>query len=256
VPDPVALSGSVNADFNNSTPGSGVAACGLGGLANSFLGGVLKGALVTAVIIGGIALMPAEAAIATTVGLAALGAIGAARLASAWKDMTANQKAEAAGEVAGGFLVGGVAGFARGAAGRSAGLANKVTTATNLADESAESTAVANPPPSPRSGGPASTGGMDFTRSQLQHAYKHADDFGVTGNANNAKLAEFQTAIEAHVRAPGTMAIPGTYRGLPVTHFVDPNTGLNVIRNAAGNFLSGWKLNPPQLQNVLGRGKL
>jgi hypothetical protein len=27
----------------------------------------------------------------------------------------------------------------------------------------------------------------------------------------------------------------GTYRGEPVTHFVDPNTGLNVIRDASDN---------------------
>jgi len=48
----------------------------------------------------------------------------------------------------------------------------------------------------------------------------------------------------------------GTYRGEPVTHFVEPNTGLNVIRDASNNFLSGWKLNLKQLEHVLRSGKL
>jgi hypothetical protein len=95
-----------------------------------------------------------------------------------------------------------------------------------------------------------------FERSQLQHAFKHAKDFGISGNMNNKTLAEFQSALQAHIDAVGTHAIQGTYRGTLVTHFVDPSTGLNVMSNSAGKFLSGWKLNPAQLENVLTRGKL
>lgn len=97
---------------------------------------------------------------------------------------------------------------------------------------------------------------IGFTRPQLQHAFKHAGDFGVVGNPSNTTLAEFSSAIHNHVIAPGTQAIQGAYRGEPVTHFVDPNTGLNVIRDASDNFLSGWKLNPKQLEHVLTRGNL
>jgi hypothetical protein len=151
VADPVQLSASVDAGFNNSTPGSGVAACGLGGLASSFLGGVVKGALITGAIIGVIALLPEELAIGATIGLATLGAVGAAKLAQAWKGMTANQKAEAAGEVAGGFLAGGVAGLARGAAGRSASVVNNAAKTTELAAGAGEdvSNVATTPEPTP-----------------------------------------------------------------------------------------------------------
>lgn len=98
--------------------------------------------------------------------------------------------------------------------------------------------------------------GIGFARSQLQHAFKHADDFGVTGNASNKTLAEYSSAIQSHITAPGTSVIQGTYRAQPVTHFTDPFSGLNVIRDASGNFLSGWKLSPQQLQHVMTSGKL
>jgi len=98
--------------------------------------------------------------------------------------------------------------------------------------------------------------GFGFTRSQLQHAFKHAKDFGVTGSANNRTLSEFSSVLQSHVDAAGTRVIQGTYRGNPVTHHIDPATGLNVIRDSSGNFLSGWKLSPQQLQHVLTTGKL
>lgn len=78
----------------------------------------------------------------------------------------------------------------------------------------------------------------------------------MSGNANNKILSEFSPALQAHVNAPETLAIQGAYRGNPVTHYVDPNTGLNVIHDALGNFLSGWKLSAQQLKHVLETGKL
>lgn len=99
--------------------------------------------------------------------------------------------------------------------------------------------------------------GLTFTRPQLQHAYKHAGDFGVTGNMSGSTLDAFRAAIEKHVLAPNTRAILGEYRGLKgVTHFLDPKTGLNVIRDASGSFLSGWKLSAQQLHHLLTTGKL
>ncbi len=102
--------------------------------------------------------------------------------------------------------------------------------------------------------GPA--GGMAVSRSSLQHTFKHAKDFGVVGNASNKTLSELLSVIRAHVGASGTRAIQGTYRGTSVTHFVDPKTGLNVMQDSAGNLLSGWRLSPQQLENVLTRGSL
>jgi RHS repeat-associated protein len=98
--------------------------------------------------------------------------------------------------------------------------------------------------------------GLAYTRGQLQHGFKHAGDFGILGNASNKTMAEFSSAIQNHLAAPGTQAIQGTYRGQAVTHFLDPSTGLNVIRDSSGNFLSGWKLSPKQLEYVTTTGKL
>ncbi|MBI3560326.1 MAG: hypothetical protein HY080_01220 [Gammaproteobacteria bacterium] len=90
----------------------------------------------------------------------------------------------------------------------------------------------------------------------MQRKFKHADDFGVHGNYNSANASKYRAAIESHTADSNTLVIQGTYRGQDVTHFVNPNTGLNVIRDANGNFLSGWKLNSSQLNHILTSGKL
>lgn len=90
---------------------------------------------------------------------------------------------------------------------------------------------------------------------QLQSKFKHAADFGVTGNYNKANAAEFNAAIQQHINAAGTRSIRGIYRGDAVTHFLDPETGLNVI-SRDGTFVSGWRLNADQLANVLRDGSL
>ena len=90
---------------------------------------------------------------------------------------------------------------------------------------------------------------------QLQAKFVHAADFGVTGNFNTVNAARFNEAIFKHINAPSTISIRGTYRGDPVTHFLNPTTGLNVI-SRDGVFVSGWRLNPDQLANVLRDGSL
>lgn len=50
---------------------------------------------------------------------------------------------------------------------------------------------------------------MNFSRSQLWHAFKHAGDFGVVGNANSKTLSKFGSAIERHVAGDSTVAIQG-----------------------------------------------
>jgi hypothetical protein len=94
------------------------------------------------------------------------------------------------------------------------------------------------------------------TAGQLQAKFKHAAQFGVKGNYSKANAAEFSRAIHQHINSPGVRAIQGTYHKNPVTHYLDPQTGLNVIADPAGNFISGWKLSPGQLQNVLTHGGL
>ena len=94
------------------------------------------------------------------------------------------------------------------------------------------------------------------TSRQLQAKFKHAGDFGVFGNYSKANASKFSSAINQHINSAGIRTINGTYRGQSVIHYLNPNTGLNVISNPAGQFISGWKLNPAQLQNVLKHGGL
>ena len=56
----------------------------------------------------------------------------------------------------------------------------------------------------------------------------------------------FETAIKKHVNDPATAVIQGTYRGQSVTHFYNSNTGVNVMKDLNGKFLSGWELTDKQ----------
>jgi RHS repeat-associated protein len=98
--------------------------------------------------------------------------------------------------------------------------------------------------------------GITFGGTQLQKKFKHASDFGVTGNFNKANAKTYEGALEAHVHDPSTTIIRGTYRGDPVTHYYNSNTGNNVIVDPSGNFVSGWKLGQAQTQNLLTHGGL
>jgi Colicin D len=97
---------------------------------------------------------------------------------------------------------------------------------------------------------------ITFAARQLQRKFKHAADFGVTGMYSRQQATRFEQAMRAHVEDETTLVIPGTYRGEPVTHFVNPQTGLNIMRDAQDAFVSGWRLTPVQLANVLTRRSL
>jgi hypothetical protein len=98
---------------------------------------------------------------------------------------------------------------------------------------------------------------LGFTERNLQKGFtKHGADFGMTGNWNPSRAADYSRAVNQHINAPGVRSITGTYRGNPVTHYVDPNTGLNVIADQAGNYVSGWRLSAEQLESVLTTGRL
>ncbi|WP_407635867.1 colicin D domain-containing protein [Pseudodesulfovibrio piezophilus] len=98
---------------------------------------------------------------------------------------------------------------------------------------------------------------VTYSEKQLKRKFKHAGDFGIEGkNYNPSKGERFRKAIDDHVRNTETVEIKGTYRGQDVVHYVNPKTGNNVIKKPDGEFISGWKLKPDQLKNVLTRGKL
>jgi len=105
-------------------------------------------------------------------------------------------------------------------------------------------------------GGSSVNRSLLFTDKQLQKKFKHASDFGVSGNFNKANEEAFKNALLAHTADKATVIIDGTYRGDKVFSFYNPNTGLNVIRDQNLNFVSGWKLSPAQTQHLLTTGDL
>ena len=97
---------------------------------------------------------------------------------------------------------------------------------------------------------------LNFSDRQLQSKFKHAQDFGISGNYSQKNALLFRNAIQSHVSNSSTTAINGFYRGSAVTHHVNPNTGLNVISGSNNSFISGWRLSPEQLRHVINSGKL
>jgi hypothetical protein len=95
-------------------------------------------------------------------------------------------------------------------------------------------------------------------RRRLQHTFsKHARDFGITGNWNQANAALLEQRIQDHVTNPAVQKISGTYRGvLSVTHYLDPVTDLWVAVDAGGAFIAGWRLTPAQKANLLSSGNI
>jgi hypothetical protein len=91
---------------------------------------------------------------------------------------------------------------------------------------------------------------------QLRAKFKHAADFGVEGGYNPSSASRYEAALRTHVNAPGTRALSGSYRAQPVTHYLDPVTGLNVIVDTRGEYVSGWRLSRDQLRHVLATGSL
>jgi hypothetical protein len=90
---------------------------------------------------------------------------------------------------------------------------------------------------------------------QIQKKFKHATDFGVSGNYNLETAAAFAKAIQAHLQKQGVQEIAGTYRRQAVKHYFDPLTNLNVMVGG-DNFISGWKLTSAQVLELTTTGNI
>jgi Colicin D len=105
-------------------------------------------------------------------------------------------------------------------------------------------------------GGAGSSKVLLNSSKQLQTKFKHAVDFGVQGNYNTVNAGKFSAALNKHINSVDVIMIQGKYRGQPAIHYLNRNTRVNVISTRSGHFVSGWKLNPSQLQSVLQDGFL
>ena len=61
--------------------------------------------------------------------------------------------------------------------------------------------------------------------------FKHAEAFGVKGDFNIENLTLFKKEIISHMKNPSTEFIQGTWKGDPVNHYFNSDTGLNVMFN-------------------------
>ncbi|WP_158277483.1 colicin D domain-containing protein [Opitutus sp. ER46] len=91
---------------------------------------------------------------------------------------------------------------------------------------------------------------------QLQSKFKHAADFGLSGDFSLTQAAKFRSVINQHINSPSVQAIQGTYRKMPAVHYLDGKTRLNVISTPSGEFWTGWRLSDQQFRHVSTTGNL
>lgn len=77
---------------------------------------------------------------------------------------------------------------------------------------------------------------------QLQRKYKHAPDFGITGDWNKVNGAAFEDAIQTLVA--NNLGVTGALRGRPGVWHLDPSSGVAVFLDLDGNFVTGYYINP------------
>jgi len=98
-----------------------------------------------------------------------------------------------------------------------------------------------------------------ITQKQLDKKFKHASDFGVvTTKKNPETLAQFESAIKAHMSSTATVQ-QGTYGFVKDSKvFFNSTTNNAVVVDGAGNFVTGFKLAPgtQQFENFIKNGVL
>lgn len=77
----------------------------------------------------------------------------------------------------------------------------------------------------------------------------------VTNSEPTPTRADFLSRLVDHEGAPGTARVEGTYREQLAVHYVDPESGLDVVSTREG-FWAAWRLGPAQIENVILRESL
>jgi hypothetical protein len=93
---------------------------------------------------------------------------------------------------------------------------------------------------------------------QVEDKYRQpASTWGFTEPYNRANGVEWMNALRDFVGDSATERIPGTFRGRqPVIHWLNPTTRMYVQTDTDGNFVTAYRLNEDQAQNVIERGGL
>lgn len=87
---------------------------------------------------------------------------------------------------------------------------------------------------------------VQYTSKKLQHEFKHADDFGISGNCSKTSGDAYQKVIQNHIDTASDV-YKSTYRGQEVNVFINKVTGLGVYTDLLGNYIGGRKFTPEQM---------
>ncbi len=96
------------------------------------------------------------------------------------------------------------------------------------------------------------------SQSKLQKKYsKHGHIFGLPRNYSRQNGEAFKMAIRDHMKDPNTQVVKGTHRTTQkVTHYFNPKTRVNVMKDQNGEFVSAWRLSDDQIKHLLTSGNI
>lgn len=90
----------------------------------------------------------------------------------------------------------------------------------------------------------------------LQHEFKHASDFGITGNLNKSNSDLFYNTLQSHVRNKSNIVYKAKYRGEKRLFYYDSVT-VNVVFTDYNNILKGaWKFSQDQINYMKAGGNV
>jgi hypothetical protein len=99
---------------------------------------------------------------------------------------------------------------------------------------------------------------LSTPRQQIEKKYGHAGDFGVLDPRGKPGFDNYATAVQAFVADPATVKIWGVYNRGNQRVIINFNTrsGLMVMQQPDGTFISGWRMSSDQLQKIIATGRI
>ncbi|MBO8157597.1 MAG: hypothetical protein H0Z32_14295 [Bacillaceae bacterium] len=87
---------------------------------------------------------------------------------------------------------------------------------------------------------------INYTNKQLQKKFKHAGDFGVSGNFNKNNATKFRNALDNHIQN-AEHVYSSKIGGVGEVYVYIRDKNLAVFVDKGDNFVSGWRLTQEQL---------
>jgi hypothetical protein len=88
---------------------------------------------------------------------------------------------------------------------------------------------------------------ISFTARQLQKKYWHARDFGFPTNYTPTNAQKFGEMLRNFINNPATEQQAGTWRGDSAIHYLNRETGMNVVTYPDGTYWTNFKLEREKL---------